>query len=82
MRRGNLFASDCICLTFEVPVATNPTVRAILSVGKVNVIRWGGGFGESAIDATHPDLLRVTLCFSSSCPGNRDAVCPSERCDT
>ncbi len=67
-----LFAS-----TFEAPVATNPTVRAEFSVGRVSVIRCGGGFGESAMAATHPDPLGVALCFSSSCPGNREAVCPS-----
>ncbi len=69
-----IFASGCSCLTFEVPVATKPTVLAAFSVGRVSVIRWGGGFGESLIAAIHPDPLGVALCFSSLCLGNRDAV--------
>lgn len=34
------------------PVATNTTVRAAFSTGRVNVMRCGGGFGESVIAAT------------------------------
>lgn len=34
------------------PVATNATIRAAFSTGRVNVILSGGGFGESVIAAT------------------------------
>jgi hypothetical protein len=48
------------------------TSRAAFSTGKVSVMRFGGGLGESVIEAT---------CFPCSSsrgwPGKREAVCPS-----
>ncbi|KAH1025470.1 hypothetical protein HUJ05_010192 [Dendroctonus ponderosae] len=50
----------------------NAHTRAAFITGKVNVIRLGGGFGESVIGATH-----LAVSFSKACPGNREQVCPS-----
>jgi len=58
----------------DSPVTTIPISRAALISGSVNVIRFGGGFGESVIGAIS---LRDAVSAASGCPSNIDAVCPS-----
>jgi len=57
---------------FELPVAINAQYLALLRIGNVKVILFGGGFGESEIGATHTDVSSHNLC-----PGNNEHVCPS-----
>jgi len=57
---------------FELPVAINAQYLALFIIGNVNVILFGGVFGESEIGATHTDISSHNLC-----PGNREHVCPS-----
>lgn len=57
---------------FEVPVAMKAQYLALLRIGNVKVILFGGGFGESEIGATHTDVSSHNLCS-----GNKEHVCPS-----
>lgn len=51
-RRRTVWVQTFKTAALPSPVATNTTIRAAFSTGRVNVIRSAGGFGESVIAAT------------------------------
>lgn len=54
------------------PVATKATLTPCVTTGKLSVMRFGGGLGESSIGATQASVSR-----SRACPGNKLQVWPS-----
>lgn len=65
---------SAVCTTGALPApATTSAIWADeLITGKVKVILSGGGLGESLIKVTH-----FSFSFTSGCPGNKEATCPS-----
>ncbi|KAF4528061.1 hypothetical protein B566_EDAN012022 [Ephemera danica] len=59
-------------VALAAPTRANRHIAALLTTGKVSVMRVGGGFGELVIGATQTDVSS-----SSRWPGKREHVCPS-----
>eukprot|EP00982_Pelagococcus_subviridis_P006396 30087-Pelagococcus_subviridis.AAC.34 len=57
---------------FPSPTAVKHFVFAALTTGKENVMRSGGGFGESAMGRIQGDAI-----FNRGCSGNSEQMCPS-----
>lgn len=57
---------------FPWPAIANMQFSALLIIGKVSVIRLGGGLGELVIGA-----IQTEVSSSKRWPGNKEQVCPS-----
>jgi len=64
--------ADCSTSALPAPHTTSAIYEEELITGKVKVLLFGGGFGESVMWVTH-----FWFSLRSECPGKREATCPS-----